>query len=341
MEQSSCHAPTKTYPQARGCADVTRIWITRPLPDSVIDHAQSLFDDVVLRPETHPLSGDELRKGLMDFDGVMPTLGDQYSAEVFADCPNPRARILANFGVGYNHIDTAAARTAGLVVTNTPGAVTDATADTAMTLMLMSARRAGEGERMVRAGAWEGWHPTQLLGLHLSGKTVGIIGMGRIGQAIARRCHFGFGMTVLYVNRSAKKMEFPAEQVADPAEMLARADVVVAAVPGGADTHHLIGADMFAAMQRHAHFVNISRGDVVDEAALIAALTSGQIAGAGLDVYEFEPKVPDALKQMENVTLLPHIGTAALDVRESMGQMVLDNLQAYFKGEPVPNPVSG
>ena len=181
-----------------------RLWITRPLPSSVIDAARSLSDDVEVREETLPMSDEELRRSLRDFDAVLPTLGDAYSADVFDDVETPRAKLLANFGVGFNHIDTAAAGRAGVVVTNTPGAVTDATADIAMMLMLMSARRAGEGERLVRAGTWPGWHPTQLLGLHVSGKRVGIIGMGRIGQAIARRCYFGFGMHVFYVNRSAR-----------------------------------------------------------------------------------------------------------------------------------------
>jgi hydroxypyruvate reductase len=281
----------------------------------------------------------ELRAALRDYDAVLPTLGDRFSAAVFADVPAPRARLLANFGVGYNHIDVVAARVAGLEVSNTPGAVTDATADIAMTLMLMTARRAGEGERMLRAGKWEGWHPTQLLGLHLSGKTVGIVGMGRIGQAIAERCHYGFGMRVLYHNRSRKDVEMPATQVDSLQDLAASVDVLVVAVPGGADTRHLIGMDIFAAMSPHAIFVNIARGDVVDEAALVAALEQGLLAGAGLDVYEFEPKVPEALIAMENVTLLPHLGTAALDVRTDMGLMAVENLRSYFAGDGLPNAV--
>ncbi len=316
-----------------------RIFITRPLPDVVLEKARAHFSDVVVRQETSPLSGDELRDALRDYDGILPTLGDLFTAEVFADVVNPRAKVLANFGVGYNHIDTTAAKAKGIAVSNTPGAVTDATADIALTLMLMTARRAGEGERMLRSQSWAGWHPTQLLGLHLSGKTVGIIGMGRIGQAIGRRCHFGFGMDVHYVNRSTKTLDFPATQVADMATLAGQVDVVVVAVPGGAATHHLIDASVFAAMQPHAIFVNIARGDVVDETALIAALQAGHLAGAGLDVYEFEPKVPDALMAMENVTLLPHLGTAALDVRVDMGLMAVENLRAFFDEDPLPNAV--
>ena len=208
-----------------------------------------------------------------------------------------------------------------------------------MTLILMSARRAGEGERHAAVrGDWSGWHPTQMLGLHVTGKTVGIIGMGRIGQAIALRCHFGFGCRIIYVNRSQKRVDFPAEQMA-MAEALRCADIVVVATPGGAETRHLVGAEAFAAMQRHAILVNIARGDVVDEAALLVALQTGRIAGAGLDVYEFEPQVPEALRAMENVTLLPHLGTAVLEVREAMGRMALDNVIALAEGRELPNPV--
>lgn len=314
-----------------------KILVTRPLPDDVIAKLNGF--DVNVRSETTPLGEDELRAALRDFDGILPTLGDAFSADVFADVPSPRARILANFGVGYNHIDATAAQSAGLTVTNTPGAVTDATADIAMTLMLMSARRAGEGERLVRSGEWQGWHPTQMLGLHLTGKTVGIVGMGRIGQAIARRCHFGFGMQVMYFNRSDKHVDCPAENTSDLATLAGAVDVMVAAVPGGPDTRHLINADILSVMQPHAHLINISRGDVVDEAALIAALQSKQIGGAGLDVYEFEPNVPAALRVLDNVVLLPHLGTSAHEVRVDMGLMAVDNLQAFFTGKTPPNAV--
>ncbi len=318
---------------------MARILITRPLPEAVQAEARAQFDAVVVRPETTPLTKAEMLEALGAFDGILPTLGDQFSAEVFAAAGTIKTRVLANFGVGFNHIDVTAAKASGIAVSNTPGAVTDATADIALTLMLMSARRAGEGERLVRVGTWEGWHPTQLLGLHLSGKSVGIIGMGRIGQAIARRCHFGFGMQVLYQNRSQKTLDFPARQIATMEDLARQVDVLVIAVPGGADTHHLIGSGVFGAMQNHAHFINIARGDVVDEAALIAALENKQIAGAGLDVYEHEPHVPDALLRLENVTLLPHLGTAALEVRTAMGLMAVDNLRAFFAGDGVLNPV--
>ncbi|SDW14597.1 2-hydroxyacid dehydrogenase [Roseicitreum antarcticum] len=316
-----------------------RLLITRPLPPRVVTHAEAHFD-VALREKTTPMTPAEMRSALTIHDVVLPTLGDMFSAGIFAEIPAPRCRLLANFGVGYNHIDTAAARAVGVRVTNTPGAVTDATADVALTLMLMSARRAGEGERMVRAGRWQGWHPTQMLGMHLSGKVLGVIGMGRIGRAIARRAHFGFGMEVVFFNRSpVADAGVPAQQLGSIPAVMAAADMVVIAVPGGAETHHLIGAVELAAMQSHAHIINIARGDVLSEAALIAALQSGQIAGAGLDVYEFEPKVPDALRALENVVLLPHLGTAALEVREAMGMMAVDNAIAHLEGRDLPNPV--
>ncbi|TBX29249.1 2-hydroxyacid dehydrogenase [Nioella sediminis] len=314
-----------------------KLLISRRLPESVMEAAEARFD-VSCRATKQPMTHAECVAALADYDAVLPTLGDAFRAEAFAAVPNPRCLLLANFGAGFNHIDVAAARASGIEVTNTPGAVTDSTADIALTLILMTARRAGEGERLVRAGGWTGWHPTQLLGLHVSGKTVCIIGMGRIGQAIARRCHFGFGCRVVYVNRSRKAVDFPAEQM-QMAEALAVADVVVVATPGGAETHHLVGAEVFAAMQPHAIFVNIARGDIVDEAALIAALQAGRIAGAGLDVYEFEPEVPEALRVMENVTLLPHLGTSALEPREDMGRMALDNVIAFAEGRALPNPV--
>ncbi len=312
--------------------------ITRPLPDAVLEKARGTFQTTV-RLNNLPMQSDELRDALRNFDMVLPTLGDAFDAQVFADVSAPRCKLLANFGVGFNHIDVEAAAKANVLVSNTPGAVTDATADVAMTLILMSARRAGEGERLVRSGQWKGWHPTQMLGLHVTGKTVGIAGMGRIGQAIAQRCHYGFGMAVKYWNRSEKDLPYDAERVEDLAALAAQVDILVAAVPGGAETQHLFNAEVFGAMQSHAHFINISRGEVVKESALIAALQNDEIGGAGLDVYEFEPRVPDALRKLDNVTLLPHLGTAALEIRTQMGLMAVDNLLAYEQGETPPNLV--
>lgn len=293
--------------------------------------------DVTLRDQTSGLSVAEAAAALRDYDAILPTLGDAFTADAFGG--DIRCGVLANFGVGYNHIDVAAARAAGVAVSNTPDAVTDATADIGMTLILSTCRRAGEGERLVRAGKWTGWQPTQMLGTHVTGKTVGIVGMGRIGQAVARRCHYGFNMPVLYFNRSPKTVDLPATQVDGLHDLMAQADIIVVTVPGGGSNTHLIDAAAIAAMKPSGIFVNIARGDVVDEEALIAALQNGQIAGAGLDVFAKEPFVPETLRALENVVILPHLGTAALEVREAMGQMALDNIIAWDEGRSLPQAV--
>lgn len=315
-----------------------RILLSRPLPNSVIAAARDVFE-VEIREKQTPMSSAEMRASLALYDAVIPTLGDAYSAKTFQNFSSPRCRILANFGADYSHIDVAAARKIGICVTNTPGAVTDATADIALTLILMSCRRAGEGERLVRGNHWRGWQPTQMLGQHVTGKTVGIIGMGRIGVAIARRCHFGFDMPIVYFNRSAKLIKLPAQQLYSLSDLAAASDVVVVAESGGQSSYHLVGTEVFRKMKPTAHLVNVSRGDIVDEASLIEALQTRQIAGAGLDVYEHEPNVPDSLKQLEQVTLLPHLGTAAHEVREAMGLLALANVVAHLQGDDPPNLV--
>lgn len=312
-----------------------KLLVTRALTPAVEKKVAAEFD-ATFRNGAAPMTEEEAHQALQDYDALLVTLGDRVTARALTG--DLRAKIVSNFGVGYNHIDAAAAKARGITVTNTPGAVTDATADIALTLILMSARRAAAGERYVRSGEWTGWTPTQFLGQHVTGKTVGIIGLGRIGQAIAKRCHFGFDMPVLFYNRSPKDPGFPAEQV-PLEELLARADFIVVAVPATPATHHLIGAAEFARMQPHAHFVNIARGDIVDEAALIDVLQRGAIAGAGLDVFEREPFVPEELRALENVTLLPHLGTAALEVRDAMGFMAVDNLMAFRDGKVPPNAV--
>ncbi|MEL7801492.1 D-glycerate dehydrogenase [Sulfitobacter pontiacus] len=316
---------------------MTKLLIARPAPPEVHEALQGF--DVTYREDSAPLSEDEMQDALRDYDGVLATLGDRFTADVFGKVGMPRCKMLANFGVGYNHIDVEAAKAAGLQVSNTPGAVTDATADIAMTLMLMAARRAGEGERLVRSGQWSGWEPSQLLGMHLTGKTVGIVGMGRIGQAVARRCHYGFSMDVKYFSRSAKSVAYPAEHISDLKRLVAAVDVVVIAVPGGDDTQHLINADVLTAMQPHAFLINIARGNIVEETALIEALQAGTIGGAGLDVYEFEPEVPQALRDLDNVVLLPHLGTSSREVRVDMWMMAVENLKAGVAGETPPNLV--
>ncbi|MFT4014723.1 MAG: D-glycerate dehydrogenase [Paracoccus sp. (in: a-proteobacteria)] len=315
-----------------------RILVTRRMTAAAERALKSRFDATILE-RGHGLTPDEARDAMRDYDAVMPTLGDLFTAEAFQG--DLRCRLIANFGAGYNHIDVAAAARAGIPVTNTPDAVTEATADIALTLILMTARRAGEGERLLRRGEWSGWQPTQLLGRHVSGKTVGIIGMGRIGRAVARRCHFGFGMRVVFHNRSAvSDLDFPAEQVPDLARMLEQADFAVVAVPGGAGTRHMIGAEALRHLGSQGILVNIARGDVVDEAALVQALDQDRIAGAGLDVYEFEPRVHPGLIARENVTLLPHLGTAAEEVRTEMALRALRNLVALDQGQALPDRVN-
>jgi len=318
---------------------LNRLLITRTLPDDNHAFAKAHFD-TTLRDADRGLTEDEAAEALRQYDAILPTLGDRFTAGAFAAAgADLRCRILANFGVGYNHIDVAAAKAAGVKVSNTPDTVTDATADIGMTLILATCRRAGEGERLVRTGTWDGWSPTQMLGTHVTGKTVGIVGMGRIGQAVAHRCHFGFNMPVLFYNRSPKGTHVPALQVDSLDELMRTSDIIVVTVPASAETRNMIDAAAIAAMKPTGILINIARGDVVDEPALIAALTDRRIAGAGLDVYAAEPFVPEALRQLENVVLLPHLGTAALEVRTAMGQMALNNIMAWAAGDTPPQEV--
>ena len=313
-----------------------KLLMTRVFPQANIDAAKALFD-VTVRDSTVGMTAAEAKAALSAYDAILLTLGDQFTADAFGG--DIRCGVLANFGVGYNHIDVDAAHAAGIAVSNTPDVVTDATADIALTLMLATCRRAGEGERLVRDGKWDGWHPTQMLGQHVTGKRLGIIGMGRIGQAVAKRAHYGFDMPVIYFNRSPKEVDVPSRQVATLHALMSQSDIVVVTVPGGGANTNLIDADALAQMNTTAVFVNVARGDVVDEPALIAALQSNKIAGAGLDVYAAEPSVPDALKALDNVVLLPHLGTAALEVREAMGQMALDNIIAWDAQRDLPHEV--
>lgn len=319
---------------------MTKILITRQWPASVEQAMQARFD-VTLHDK--PLSPGQWREALQQYDAICPCVADRVSADLF-DAPHVRTRLLANYGVGFNHIDLAAAKARGITVSNTPDVLTDATADLAMTLLMMLARRAGEGERQLRSGAWKGWYPTHLMGSMVSGATLGIIGMGRIGQAMARKAHHGFGMNILYHNRTASSdpavAAMGAEYCADMVDLLRRSDYVALHCRGGPDTRHLLDAAKLALMQPHAFLINTSRGDVIDEAALIAALQAGQIAGAGLDVYEKEPQVPAELLQLENVVLLPHLGSATLETRTAMGMRVLSNVEAFFAGSAVPDRVA-
>ena len=318
-----------------------RILMTRRWPTAVEQFLTERFD-VTLNEGDKPMSVEAIAAAMADYDAVLPTVSDKLPAAVFAG-GHMRAKILANYGVGYNHIDIAAAKAKGIVVTNTPGVLTDCTADIAMLLLLMVARRGGEGEREVRDGHWSGWRPTHLIGTKVTGKTVGIIGFGRIGKAFAQRCHFGFGMDVVFYNRSpvdpAEAARYGARQLASIDEVLAAADFVSLHFPGGAENRHMINAERLARMKPSAFLINTARGDVVDEAALAEALETGVIRGAGLDVYEAEPQVPARLKALENVVLLPHLGSATQETRVAMGMKAADNLIAFFDGRDVPDRV--
>jgi len=291
--------------------------------------------DTQLNEDDHSMSVAELQDALRNADAVLPTVCDKVTAEVLG-ADNVRAKILGSNGVGFNHIDLDAAKAAGLTVTNTPEVLTDCTADLAMTLLLMVARRAGEGERHVRSKAWTGWRPTHMMGTSVTGKTLGMIGMGRIARAVAARAANGFGMKIIFHDPFPPRQEdlvgFNATQCQSAEEVFANADFVSLHCPGGKVTYHLIGAEAFAAMKPGAFLINTARGDVVEEAALVTALKSGQIAGAGLDVYEKEPSISDALLEMENVVLLPHLGSATTETRVAMGMRVVENIEAFFAG---------
>ena len=318
-----------------------RILVTRRWPAAVEAVLAERFD-VTLNRADLPLGENELRLALSIYDAVLPTVSDRLPAAVFEGA-SIVTKILGNFGVGYNHIDVAAARAKGIAVTNTPGVLTDCTADIAMLLLLSVARRGGEGERQLRAGEWKGWCPTHMVGTKVSGKILGIIGFGRIGQAFAQRCHFGFGMNIVFFNRSPVDPEeaarYGARQLPTVEDVLAAADFVSLHCPGGADNRHLMNAARLATMKPGAFLINTARGDVVDEAALISALESGTLRGAGLDVYEAEPHVPEALRRMENVVLLPHLGSATEETRTAMGMKVVENVTAFFEGREAPDRV--
>ena len=313
-----------------------KVIITRKWPEAAEARARELFD-VQLNADDHPMSVAELQEALTTADAVCPTVSDKISAEVLSATPL-KCKILGNFGVGFNHIDLNAAKERNLVVTNTPEVLTDWSADIAMTLMLMAARRAGEGERHVRTRAWTGWRPTHMIGTKVTGKTLGLIGMGRIARAMAHKAHHGFGMKIIFNDPYPPPPEVVKDLQAEARnsieDVLQEADFVSLHCPGGDETKHLINSARLAMMKPSAFIINTARGDVIDPAALIAALKQKKIAGAGLDVYEGEPRVQEELLTMENVVLFPHLGSATMETRVAMGVRAIDNVQAYFTGKP-------
>jgi lactate dehydrogenase-like 2-hydroxyacid dehydrogenase len=289
-----------------------------------------------------PVPRPVLAEALRHYDAICPTITDSIDAFLLAT-PGITVRILANFGVGIEHIDLAAAREAGIVVTNTPDALTEATAELALLLMLMAARRAGEGERELRAGRWTGWRPTHLLGQSLQRKTLGLAGFGRIARATAARAR-AFGMSICYHSRTRADAEtearLDARYLPSLGELAGIADVLSLHVPGGPATRNMVDAALLARMKPNAILINTARGPIIDETALAAALRQGVIAAAGLDVYANEPAVDPALAVLENAVLLPHLGSATLETRTAMGMQAAANLEAFFAGLEPPNRVA-
>lgn len=309
-----------------------RVLLTRRWPEAVEARLAARYE-VTLNLTDEPLAAAALVAAMREHDALCPTVTDKLPAAVIATS-GARVQIIGNYGAGFEHIDLEAARVADIVVTNTPDVLTDATADIAILLMLMATRRAGEGERELRGGGWTGWRPTHMMGQSLAGKTLGLVGFGRIARAVAVRAA-AFGMTIAYHSRKPAP-DMP-EGAYHPtlAGLAGTADILSLHAPGGADTRHMVDAALLARMSRHAVLINTGRGSLVDEAALATALGAGVIAAAGLDVFEREPQVPAALMALPNVVLLPHLGSATLETRTAMGMKVADNLDRFFDGEPL------
>jgi lactate dehydrogenase-like 2-hydroxyacid dehydrogenase len=312
-----------------------KVIVTRKWPKAVEDKLKELYE-VQLNETDVALTAAELKTAMQAADALLSTVTDAITADIL-NVPDRRVKIISNFGVGYNNIDIEVAKRESLVVTNTPHVLTDCTADIAMMLLLMSARRASEGERLVRNKEWKGWCPTQLLGQKVTGKTLGLIGFGRIAQAMAKKAHHGFGMKILCYARNAPPVdtlgEFDATYYPTVEAVLKQADFISLHCPGGAATKHLINEERLQLMKPTAHLINTARGDVVDSKALIKALKQGWIAGAGLDVFEREPAIDPGFLELDNVALMPHLGSATLETRIAMGNRVLDNIAAFFSGQ--------
>ena len=318
----------------------TKVILTRKLPDSVETRMRELFD-AELSADDVQLSSEQLVQLMQQADVLVPTVTDKIDAEMLEQA-GPQLKLIASFGTGVDHIDLDAAKAKGITVTNTPGVLTEDTADVAMALILAVPRRIAEGDRRARSGEWTGWSPTGMLGHRINGKRLGIIGMGQIGQAIARRAR-GFGMSIHYHNRKpvhpAIEEELEATYWADLDEMLRRMDIVSVNCPSTSATEGLLSADRLALMPSHAYLVNTARGEIVDEAALAEILKDGGLAGAGLDVYQNEPQIPDAFRDLNNVVLLPHIGSATIEGRHAMGDKVIINIQTFLDGHTPPDRV--
>ena len=309
------------------------VFLTRKLPDSTETRMRELFD-TRLNETDLPMSDAELRDVVKQADVLVPTVTDRIDADLIA-AAGDQLKLIASFGTGVDHIDLATARARGITVTNTPGVLTEDTADVALALMLAVPRRIAEGDKVARAGDWNGWSPTGMLGHRINGKRLGIIGMGRIGSAVARRAR-GFGLSIHYHNRKPVHPETEAELEATYWEsldqMLSRVDIVSVNCPHTPATHRMLSRERLELMQPSAYLVNTSRGEVVDEDALADLLAKRHIAGAGLDVYADEPNITPSLMALSNVVLLPHIGSATIEGRLEMGDKVIINIQTFWDG---------
>ena len=318
-----------------------KVLITRRWPEEVEARLLSHFD-VSLNTDDVPMSQNQFRDAFQGYDAIFSTVTDKIDQHAFPE-DNIRVRLIGNFGVGFNNIDIETAKNRNIVVTNTPDVLTDATADLTLALLLAIARRVGDGERHLRGGDWTGWRPTHMLGREVTGKTLGIIGYGRIGQATARRAHHGFGMHIKVYSRSpippSILAENNAEQFDSIDELMPLSDFISLHCPATAENHHLINLNRLKLMKPESFLINAARGDLVNEEDLIKALDSGIIAGAALDVFEKEPSVTSGLMNRSDVVLLPHLGSATVETRNAMGFRVMENAISFFNGDEPPDRV--
>jgi lactate dehydrogenase-like 2-hydroxyacid dehydrogenase len=319
-----------------------KVLLTRPWPEAAQAYMQAHYDTTV-NDSGKPLTPEQLKAAMTEYDALCPTVTDKLTAEIFAT-PNARVRMIGNFGAGYEHIDIEAAKKAGIVVSNTPDVLTEATADIALMLMLMASRRASEGERQLREGGWKGWGTTALMGQSLEGKTLGLVGFGRIAQATAHKARTALGMKIAYFSRRQTTADIEAAHearyVASLDDLAAQSDVLSLHTPGGPETYHMVNARLLGLMKPTAILINTARGSVVNEDDLAAALKAGTIWSAGLDVYEREPVVNPALLPLNNAVLLPHLGSATIETRNAMGMRAAKNVDQFFAGEPVGDRVA-
>ena len=325
--------------ETRRCPN-PRVVVTRELPDTTMSRLEALFDTVNNRSDL-AMSREQLASAMADCDVLVPTVVDSIDGELIASA-GERLRLIANFGAGVNHIDLKAARARGIIVTNTPGVLTEDTADMTMALIVSVPRRLAEGEKLVRSGEWKGWSPGGMLGHRIGGKALGIVGMGRIGQAVARRAR-AFGLSIHYHNRhrlpKVVEAELQAQWHPNLDEMLGGIDILTIHTPRNADSENLIDARRIGLLRPHVYLINASRGGIVDEDAMIEALEQGKLAGAGLDVWTHEPVIDPRLLALPNVVMTPHMGSATYEGRLATGEKVIANIRMWADGHRPPDQV--